>query len=439
MHNMALDFKQQGHTVTGSDDEIFEPSRTRLAVAGLLPAAIGWFPDKITPNLDAVILGMHARADNPELVRAQQLGLRIYSYPEFILNQSLNKTRVVIAGSHGKTTITSMILHVLRTLGRDFDYLVGAQVKGFDRMVRLSQAPLLVVEGDEYLASPIDRRPKFHLYEPHIALISGIAWDHVNVFPTVEDYNRQFKMFVDGLRGASLVFYSGDALLTGYCHAAESSNTLLPYSTLPHSIADGKCTVRWKGQAYPLAVFGEHNLQNAMGAMLVCERLGVSNDEFLRALAGFSGAAKRLETLVSTPNFTVLKDFAHSPSKVKATVLATQQQWPDRTLVACLELHTFSSLSKNYLSEYAGAMDSAAQALIYFNPETIAHKKLAAISVADVRAAFGRADLEIFTGRAELEQRLKKVNTENTTLLLMSSGNYGGIDLDSFAQQLVQR
>lgn len=438
MHNLALDMANQGHRVTGSDDEIFEPSKSRLQSKGLLPETMGWFPEKITTNLDAIILGMHARADNPELVKALAIGVKVYSYPEFIYQQSLNKTRVVVAGSHGKTTITSMILHVLKKLGRDFDYLVGAQIKGFDTMVRLSNAPLIVLEGDEYLASPIDRRPKFHLYHPHIAIISGIAWDHINVFPTWENYKQQFSMFIDSLApGAKLIYCEKDAELKAMAAAASPNIELFPYGTPQHRISEGKTEIVDGGAVIPISVFGDHNLQNLNGARLVCQQLGISSAEFYHSIADFGGAARRLEEIGRNNQTVVYKDFAHSPSKLMATVGAVKQQWPERVLVACMELHTFSSLTKEFLKEYVGSMDSADVAIVFFKEETIAHKKLEPISADEVKRAFARPDLIVYTKTADIEADLNSRNWHGANLLLMSSGNFGGMNVDEFGRSIV--
>jgi UDP-N-acetylmuramate: L-alanyl-gamma-D-glutamyl-meso-diaminopimelate ligase len=439
MHNLALAMHQLGHQVSGSDDEIFEPSKIRLQKAGLLPQTMGWEAHRITSDLDAIILGMHARIDNPELVRAQELGLKVYSYPEFIYEQSKEKTRVVIAGSHGKTTITSMILHVLKRLNRDFDYLVGAQIEGFETMVRLSKAPVIVLEGDEYLSSPIDRRPKFHLYHPQIALISGIAWDHINVFPTWENYKEQFSKFIDDLqKGSALVYCHNDSVLAEMVNASENQISKLPYSTPKNRIEEGRTIIEMDRGDHPISVFGDHNLQNLNGARLICEQLGISASQFLDAIADFTGASRRLEEIGRNEGCVVYKDFAHSPSKLVATVNAVKQQWPKRKLVACMELHTFSSLTKEFLLEYKNTMDKADEAIVFYKEETIEHKKLAPISKEEVKSAFGRSDLKVFTKTEDIQQELKSKNWNNANLLLMSSGNFGGMNVDEFGRLIVQ-
>lgn len=437
MHNLALAMHQTGHAVTGSDDEIFEPSKGRLATAGLLPETMGWNPDRLTNTIDAVILGMHARIDNPELLKAQEMGLRVYSYPEFIYERSLDKTRVVIAGSHGKTTITSMILHVLKKLDRDFDYLVGAQIEGFDTMVRLSDAPIIILEGDEYLSSPIDRRPKFHLYHPQIALISGIAWDHINVFPTWEIYKEQFSLFIDNLEaGSHLAYCSADETLSEMTIKHGGEVHAHAYETPPHKIENGRTIILDDGE-YAISVFGDHNLQNMNGARIVCESLGIDKALFYNTISDFTGASRRLEIIREIADAAVYKDFAHSPSKLSATVSAVKKQWPDRTLIAAMELHTFSSLTKEFLKEYDGSMNDADEAIVFYKEETIAHKKLDPISIQEVVDSFGRENLIVFTSTDELQQNLSAKTWKDSNLLLMSSGNFGGMNVDEFGASLL--
>lgn len=438
MHNLAIALKQNGHQVTGSDDQIFEPSLSRLDGHGLLPKSMGWEESRITDEIDAVILGMHAREDNPELKKAQELDLLVYSYPEFIYQQSLEKERVVIAGSHGKTTITSMILHVLKKLNMDFDYLVGAQIEGFETMVRLSDAPLIILEGDEYLSSPIDRRPKFHLYEPHIALISGIAWDHINVFPTFENYLEQFEVFIDQMKDGSVLTYcQADETLDETVHEYGQHLDLRPYETPEYSIENGKSFILRGQERVEVSVFGEHNLQNLNGALMVCEAIGIDEDDFYEAIKDFKGAARRLEEIGRNDQTVVYKDFAHSPSKLEATVKAVKKQWPNRKLVACMELHTFSSLTKEFLLEYEGTMNEADIAIVFFKEETLAQKRLDPISTDEVKTAFGRSDIEVFTNSNKLKARLQQIELADSNLLLMSSGNFGGIDVDTFGKSLI--
>lgn len=439
MHNMALAMHKKGYHVTGSDDEILEPSRSRLAAAGLLPAYEGWNPDVIHEGLDAVILGMHARADNPELLKAQSLGLKIFSYPEYLYEQSKNKTRVVIGGSHGKTSITAMILHVLSHCGIDTDYMVGAQLAGFDTMVRITEeAPFIVLEGDEYLSSPIDRRPKFHLYRPHIALLSGIAWDHINVFPTFENYVEQFRIFVGLIeKDGALVYCFDDPVLRKVGAEARPDVQRVPYGLPKHVVENGITYLTRNQKRTPLQVFGNHNLANLEGARLVCLRMGVTDEQFLEAIQSFKGAARRLELVEKNESFSCFKDFAHSPSKLKATTAAVKQQFPGRRLVACMELHTFSSLNADFLAEYKGAMDTADEAFVYFNPHTIAHKKLPPITMEQVKEAFAREDLQVYTDSKQLVAELKKKNWTNANLLMMTSGNFDGVDFKVLAKELM--
>ncbi len=443
MHNLALALHNKGYQVSGSDDEINEPSKTRLSDAGILPEAIGWFPEKINAALDAIILGMHARAENPELIRAQELGLKVYSYPEYLYEQSKNKIRVVIGGSHGKTTITAMILHVLKQSNMLFDFMVGAQLEGFDTMVSLShEAPVMILEGDEYLSSPIDRRPKFHLYHPNIALISGIAWDHINVFPTFENYVEQFKIFVNQISNeGSLIYCEEDIEVKKIGEAAPSKINKFPYHKPNSEIRDGVTylSIPDSIQMIPLMVFGHHNLLNLQGAYLVCRQLGISNQQFYNAIQTFKGAAKRLELVGRSEALAVYKDFAHSPSKLKATTEAVKEQFSNRNIIACMELHTFSSLNENFLNQYNGAMNSADEAIVYFNPHTIEHKKLPPISIEQVRSAFARSDIKVFNDSTLLQHYLQQKSYKHDVLLLMSSGNFDGININEFGKELIEK
>jgi UDP-N-acetylmuramate: L-alanyl-gamma-D-glutamyl-meso-diaminopimelate ligase len=438
MHNLALALHEKSYEISGSDDEIVEPSKSRLDRAGLLPAAIGWDAARITGELDAVILGMHARADNPELAKAKELNIPVFSYPEYLYEQSKHKTRVVIGGSHGKTTITSMILHVLKTLDRPFDFMVGAQISGFETMVRLSEeAPVIILEGDEYLSSPIDRRPKFHLYHPHIALLSGIAWDHINVFPTYENYVDQFRQFIKLIhRGGTLIWCEEDKELQKLTKEFEKGLDKRSYGIPSHRIENGVTILETAGGDVPLLIFGNHNLMNLEGARIVCELLDVSKEEFYKAIMNFTGAAKRLELVAQNDDAAFYKDFAHSPSKLKATINAMKSQHPSRKLVACMELHTFSSLNEDFLKEYAHCMDEADEALVYFNPHTIEHKKLKPISTQQVKDAFARKDLQVFTSSKEITDYLRSKTWRNSNLLMMSSGNFDGVDFAAFGKEL---
>jgi UDP-N-acetylmuramate: L-alanyl-gamma-D-glutamyl-meso-diaminopimelate ligase len=433
MHNLALALHNKGYEVTGSDDEIFNPSKSRLEAKGLLPETFGWFPEKITSDLDAVVLGMHAKADNPELLKAQELGLKIYSYPEFLYEQSKNKTRVVIGGSHGKTTITSMILHVMHYHDRDVDYMVGAQLEGFDVMVKLTEDnDFIVLEGDEYLSSPIDRRPKFHLYKPNIALLSGIAWDHINVFPTYENYVEQFKIFVDSIvLGGSINYNEEDEDLKQIVEASENQIRKIPYRTPEYTVEDGETLLETPEGPMPIEIFGAHNLNNLAGAKWICQHMGIDEDDFYEAIATFKGASKRLEKIAETSKSVAYKDFAHSPSKVEATTKAVKAQYSDRTLVACLELHTYSSLNAEFLKEYKGALDAADVAVVFYSPHAVQIKKLEEVTKDQIANAFERDDLIIYTNPEEFRNFLFSQNFDNKSLLLMSSGNYGGLDFDA--------
>jgi UDP-N-acetylmuramate: L-alanyl-gamma-D-glutamyl-meso-diaminopimelate ligase len=438
MHNLALALNSKGYKVTGSDDEINEPSRSRLHQKGLLPFEMGWFPEKLDSGIDAVILGMHARADNPELIRAKELGLSIFSYPEYLYEQSKNKQRIVIGGSHGKTTITAMVMHVLRACGKEFDYMVGSQLEGFETMVRLSDsAPLIVLEGDEYLSSPIDRRPKFHLYHAHVGLISGIAWDHINVFPTFDNYVEQFRIFVRQLpAGGALIYSADDREVVAVSNEAAAGVEKIPYTIPAHEIRDGVTYLQVDGNEVPLKIFGDHNLMNLEGARALCIKAEVSIEEFYRAIQTFTGAARRLELIARSERAVVFKDFAHSPSKLKATSDAVKQQFGKRKVIACMELHTFSSLTAEFLQQYAGSMDRPDEAIVYFNPQTIAHKKLPPVSADQVKEAFKRTDLQVFTNSDELMNFLSNRNWKGEVLLLMSSGNFDGVNLNEFGKKI---
>jgi UDP-N-acetylmuramate: L-alanyl-gamma-D-glutamyl-meso-diaminopimelate ligase len=442
MHNLAIALHLKGYQVSGSDDEIFEPSKSRLLNYGLLPEGIGWFEEKITLDLDAIILGMHARDDNPELLKAQALGLKIFSYPEFLYEQSKNKTRIVIGGSHGKTTITAMILHAMQHLNIACDYMVGARLEGFEVMVKLTEeAPFMVIEGDEYLTSPIDRRPKFHLYLPDIAIISGIAWDHINVFPTWDMYVDQFRKFIHLIQPqGSLIYTRNDETLVNLAENEFPNLRKFGYLPVEHRIdAQGITHITEDGMDIPLKIFGLHNLMNLKAAQLACEQIGITKIDFFNAISTFKGASNRLELVAENENTKVFKDFAHSPSKLKATTNAVKEQFKNRKLVACMELHTFSSLNSEFLSQYHGAMNLADEALVYFNPHTIEHKKLKPISIDEVKQHFGRADLKVFTSSTELQNYLLNIDYTSKNLLIMTSGNLDGVNLKTFGEQICSK
>ena len=432
MHNLAIALHNKGYHVTGSDDTIHDPSRSRLEKKGLLPEAFGWFPEKITQDIEVIILGMHAKKDNPELLKAQDMGLKIYSYPEFLYEQSKDKTRVVIGGSHGKTTITSMILHVLAYHDMEVDYMVGAQLEGFETMVHLTtENEFMVLEGDEYLSSPIDRRPKFHLYKPNIALLSGIAWDHINVFPTFEGYIEQFRIFTDSLtNGGIMVYNEEDAIVKEVVESSTHPIKKYPYSTPSYEIEDGITAIDTPDGMMPLEIFGDHNLQNLAGAKWICQHMGIDEEDFYEAIASFKGASKRLEKIAENTQTVIFKDFAHSPSKVKATTEAVKKQYENREVIACLELHTYSSLNAEFLGEYKGALDKADKAVVFYSPHAVKIKQLDEVTTAQIGAAFGREDLMMFTNPAEFKAFLLNQNLEQTAVVLMSSGNYGGLDFE---------
>ena len=440
MHNLAIALHLKGEAVSGSDDEIFNPSKSRLQKYGLLPDKIGWDSTKISDDLDAVILGMHARIDNPELIKAKELDLKIYSYPEYIYERTKNKIRVVIGGSHGKTSITSMILHVLSHCSIEHDFMVGAQLEGFQCMVKLSEnTKIAILEGDEYLSSPIDLRPKFHLYQPTIGLISGIAWDHINVFPTFDVYVDQFKIFASQINSSgSFIYFTGDEEVMSIKKSLNNSVNTIGYHTHDHVIEEGITYLIDGEKRHPLQVFGQHNLQNLNGALMVCKQLEISDEQFYEAIQSFNGASKRLELVKKTDQSVMYKDFAHSPSKLKATTEAVKKQFPDRQLVACMELHTFSSLNKTFLDHYKGTMDQADIAYVYFNPETIKHKRLQELSPEKVQLSFGNDQVKVITSSDELVYQLQQLNWEKRNLLMMSSGNFDGISFERLAEEIYE-
>jgi len=436
MHNIAIALHKMGHVVSGSDDEIFDPAKTRLASYNLLPESYGWHPEIITPDIDVVILGMHARKDNPELLRAMELGLKINSFPEYFYEMSKNKKRVVIGGSHGKTTITAMVLHVLNEMAYDFDYLVGAQIVGFDTMVRItSHAPYLIAEGDEYLSSAIDLRPKFHLYMPHIAVLSGIAWDHINVFPEFDGYVEQFKIFINKIEPNGVLFYcKHDDLLCKVVEESRSDIRKIPYGIPEYRIQNGKTIVSRANYELPLSVFGEHNLMNMEAASCICTEMGISQENFDKSISRFKGAARRLELIAEDENTAVYNDFAHSPSKLKATVDAVKKQYPDRRVIALAELHTFSSLSESFLDEYKGSMNIADARAVYFNPHAIALKKLKPITAEQIQIAFGDNNLQVFSESGQIPHFLKTSKDIKTVYILMSSGNFDNLNIKELAE-----
>ena len=429
MHNLAIALHKQGHIVTGSDDEIFDPARSNLQKHSLLPDEEGWNDKLITPDLEIIILGMHARADNPELIKARDLGVKIYSFPEFMFEQTKNKKRIVVGGSHGKTTTTAMIMHVLKSLGIPHDYLVGSSLEGYETMVDFSpESEIAVFEGDEYLTSPLDPRPKFHLYHPHLAMVTGVAWDHMNVFPTWEGYKEQFRIFADQIEGdGSFIYYIGDEVLREISSNLRKDIESVPYDIMKAEISNGQTYLFLGDEKVLIPVFGKHNLQNMAGAWEICKRLDISKQSFVQAMRSFRGAGKRLEILFSDDQKIVFRDFAHAPSKVKATVEAVKEQYPDKKLYACLELHTFSSLNKNFLPQYSGAMDKADEAVVFFNPDVVRHKKLPEITNQDILKAFEREGLIVLSDVNGLQKWYDGLSKKEGVVLMMSSGNLGGL------------
>ncbi len=441
MHNLAIALHKKGETITGSDDEIFEPSRSRLKNYGILPEKQGWFPDKIHKGIDAIVLGMHAKADNPELLRAKELGIVIYSYPEFLFNQTQLKTRAVIGGSHGKTSTTAMVMHVLKHSNIAFDYMVGAQLDGFETMVGFSgSSKLAVFEGDEYLTSPIDLRPKFHLYKPHIALITGIAWDHINVFPTFENYTEQFSIFVDQIEeGGSLIYFEGDSHIKKIVGNCKKNIQLIPYNTHRHIIKNGTTFLLYNGSEVPIKIFGEHNLQNLSGAKQVCLKLEITEKAFYKAIQSFEGAAKRLQLLGQNKKLTIYSDFAHSPSKLQATINAVKNQYPRKEIVACMELHTYSSLSKGFLRQYKGTMQMADKAIVFYSNHAIELKRLEKIAPELIADSFDKEGITVINEKKALKNALSFMEFENSVLLFLSSGNFDGIDLKGLSKELLKK
>ena len=441
MHQLAIALKRKGYQVTGTDDEIFEPSHTNLENEGLLPVKMGWNPSLISSDIDAVILGMHAKSDNPEIAKAKELGLPIYSFPEYIYHESESKTRIVVGGSHGKTTTTSMIMHVLKYTQKQFDYLVGARLEGFDQSVNITDAPVIICEGDEYPASAIEKRPKFHFLFPHVAILTGIAWDHINVFPTFDNYLQQFRIFIDKIEPGGLLIYneSDEELLNLINEKRRSDITYQPYSVPKHLIENGKTTVTIEDATGPLQVFGNHNLLNLHAAWYACRFLGIDASSFVNAISNFTGASKRLEKIAESEKTIVYRDFAHAPSKVKATIEAVKQQFPDRQLITVLELHTFSSLNEDFMSEYKGALDKADKAAVFYSKHALELKRMPDLPKQTVKDGFSKEGLEVITDKDELFSWLQNQSYENANLVLMSSGNYDGIDISSFSAGITNK
>ncbi len=431
MHQLAIALKHKGYEITGSDDEIFEPAASNLKKEGIFPVQIGWFPENITPKIDIIILGMHAKADNPELKRAVELGLKVFSFPEYIFLESLHKKRIAVAGSHGKTTTTAMIMHVLKNGGFDFDYLVGAGVHGFEESVKLTDAPIIVCEADEYPASTIEKRPKFHFLFPHIAVITGISWDHINVFPTFDFYLEQFIIFINQIeKNGILIYNETDPVLKKLVEENYRKEIkYIAYQLPEHTIENGVTTVIIDKEKTGLKIFGNHNLLNLHAAYHVCKELGMAEAAFAKDIATFEGAAKRLELIFENNDGNIYRDFAHAPSKVKASINAVKQQFPQRKLIAILELHTFSSLNKDFMEEYKGAMENADEAIVFYSKHALELKRMEFLDPQIVKNGFQKENLEVITERKKLEEKLKTEDSKNTNFLFMSSGNYDGMDI----------
>ncbi len=439
MHNLAIALKKHGWIVSGSDDEIFEPSRSKLLKYDLLPKSKGWDVNNISADLDLAILGMHAKADNPELIKAKELNIRIQSFPEFIHDFCVNKQKFVIAGSHGKTTITAMIMHILRHLNKEFDYLVGGEVEGFELTVQLSDAPIIIIEGDEYLNSALDPRPKLLIYEHHVGVISGVKWDHFNVYPTLEDYVESFETFADNTPKAGTLIYNGDDDIATVVGRKEREDVLaIEYTTHPFVIRNGKTFLITKDRnEIEIQIFGEHNMNNLSAAMEVCKKICIDEFQFYDGIKSFKGAGRRMELIAENANTKIYKDFAHAPSKLKASTFALKTQFPEKKLIAVIELHTFSSLNKDFLDQYYDSFNDADESIVYYNPEVVKHKKLEMFKDEDLKEAFNNEDLKIFTNSKNLQDYLSQKDLHNSNLLLMSSGNFDGIDLNAFAKQLL--
>ena len=438
MHQLAIALKNKNYTVTGTDDEIFEPAKSNLQQAGLLPIKTGWQPELITKDVDAVILGMHAKADNPEIAKAKELGIKIYSFPEYIFQESINKKRVVVGGSHGKTTTTSMIMYVLQTLHKEFDYLAGAILQGFKNSVHITNAPVIICEGDEYPASVLEKRPKFHFLFPHVAILTGIAWDHINVFPTFEIYKEQFVIFIQKIeKNGILIYNENDSVLKELVEKNKRNDIKYqPYAIPEHTIENGITHISIDNETTALKVFGNHNLQNLFAAYYACKELGIATKDFLNAIASFTGASKRLELMTSNNSINVYRDFAHAPSKVKATIEAVKHQYPNRKLIAILELHTYSSLSKDFLKEYNNSLQYADVAVVFYSQHALELKRMPALPKELVYEGFNKEGLIVINSKEELNNWLHQQNYNNSNLLLMSSGNYDGVDMQNFAKNI---
>ena len=434
MHSLAIELKRLNYVVTGSDDVIYEPSKSSLIENDLYPKELGWHESNIKDDLDFVILGMHARSDNPELKLAKHKKIKIYSFPEFVYEYSKNKTRVVIAGSHGKTTIASMVLHVLKNNTINVDYLLGAKIEGLSNSVSLSnENDFIIIEGDEYLSSRIHDTPKFHVYKPNIALISGISWDHVNVFPTFDVYKNQFGVFIDKIvDGGVLIYNDNDLEILDLLKNNQNFIRKIPYSRHNYIAKDNKFFIETDEGILPLKIFGKHNMENLSGAKQVCNLIGLTDDEFYNSILTFKGATNRLQLKEIKLGRSVIIDFAHSPSKLKASIDAVKTNFSGE-LVGVYELHTFSSFHKKFQIHYRGTMDKCDYPIIFIdrsNPKL----KNQDLDEESLKKSFNNLKMKFIFDKDELDNYIMSFEQLNLNLLLMSSGKFGGIDVDRLSK-----
>lgn len=425
MHNLAIDLHKNGHTISGSDDQIFEPSFSKLKKYSLMPKNLGWNADFITDEIDLIILGMHAKEDNLELKKALELGLKIQSFPEFVASQITDKKRVAIAGSHGKTSTTAMLMHILKDNNFEFDYLVGSELPGYESMVKLSNAPLIVIEADEYLSSKLDQRPKFLWYKPQLSVITGIAWDHINVFPTFELYKKAFTDFIDSHQAdSSIFFYQFDEELSKIIN--NSTYKCRPYTELTAK-NQGQYSIVLDNneEEYYFPFFGNHFLQNASAAIHLAMELGLNQKDIYKALESFPGSAKRLELVWANDQLFIYRDFAHSPSKVMATIKAFSRQFKDYQVFFVFEPHTFSSQQIDFIQHYNKCFEDL-NAYIFMDKKAFALKNKPMLSGPDIENAFGTNS--ILNSATELMKEIRKSSqkSKKTVWVLMSSGNMGG-------------
>ena len=432
MHSLAIQLKKNGHIITGSDDVIREPSKSNLNHYDILPAKEGWCSKKISTDLDMVILGMHAKKNNPELLEAQKYNIPVISFPEFIFNSSKYKKRVVIAGSHGKTTITAMIIHVLNEYNIKFDYLLGAKIDALENQVKLDDSKLIIIEGDEYFSSAIDLKPKFMHYDPDVLVVSGVSWDHINVFPTKSSYESAFSKLLNHVieKNGKIFYYTHDLFLqkslSAYNQLSQS------YDSPRYIIKKGQFILVHKNENIPLNIFGKHNMENMEAARQVCQEIGVCESDFYKSIKNFKGASRRLNLIKEIENHSaVYYDFAHSPSKVFATVNAVKELYPDRFLIGCLELHTYSSLNVDFIPNYLNTLNNCSESWLYFDEQELQRKGFAKLDRKFLLRAFNHPNMTIINNKKLLRQKINQIELDNTNLLLMSSGNFSGLDIKS--------